>query len=496
MSEPPILLTGATGYVGGRLLDELQSRGRAVRCLVRRPEALVGSLGSRIEVVRGDCLDRASLDHALQGVEIALYLVHSMDSGGDFAERDRISARTFGAAAAAAGVRRIIYLGGLGADGERLSPHLRSRQETGDVLRRSGIQVIELRASIILGSGSLSFELIRALVDRLPVMICPSWVRTKAQPIYIKDVISYLLRAIELEASESLIYEIGGADRVSYQEIMKEYARQRGLRRLFIPVPVITPYLSSLWLGLTTPLYARVGRKLIESIRNPTIVGDNDALRDFDIHPVGLRQAILRAMRNEERRFALTSWSDTLSSAEDRRSWGGVRIGTRLVDSRSMHVDADPQTLFAPIRRIGGERGWYFANWLWRLRGIVDMLAGGIGSRRGRKDPEKLRIGDAIDCWKVEAYEPGRRLRLIAEMKLPGRAWLEFEVRPQGQGSVLHQTAVFDPAGLSGLLYWYASYPIHVFMFSGMIRAIGCRIGRDPRHGSRSGDTARESQEA
>lgn len=470
-----ILLTGATGYVGGRLLEELERRAVPVRCLVRRPEFLSGRVGTSTSVVRGDCLEPESLAPALRDVGTAFYLVHSMGSAGSFEERDRRAALHFGAAARSAGVRRIIYLGGLGETGGALSPHLKSRQETGDALRSSGVPVIELRASIILGSGSLSFELIRALVERLPVMICPSWVRTRAQPIHVQDVIDYLLAAIDLPGTESRLFEIGGTDQVSYQEIMREYARQRGLRRVFMPVPVLTPYLSSLWLGLTTPVYARVGRKLIESIRNPTVVRDDAALRTFDIRPVGLSEAIARAMRNEDRRFAATRWTDAISSAGAPPSWGGVKFGARIVDSRSLRVAASAETAFAPIRRIGGETGWYYANWLWRLRGFADLLVGGVGLRRGRRDPEQLNVGDALDFWRVEAYEPDRLLRLAAETRLPGRAWLEYEVRPDAEGSVIHQTAVFDPIGLSGLIYWYGIYPLHARIFRGMLREIARR---------------------
>jgi uncharacterized protein YbjT (DUF2867 family) len=496
MSKRTILLTGATGYVGGRLLHALEESGYPVRALARRPAFLAGRIGANTTLVRGDCLDRGSLGAALDGIDTAFYLVHSMGSRASFAERDHRAALNFGAAARAAGVRRIIYLGGLGDSGEELSEHLRSRQQTGDALRASGTQVIEFRASIILGSGSLSFELIRALVERLPLMVCPSWVRMRSQPIHIEDVIGYLMAGMELENEENRIFEIGGRDQVSYQDIMKEYARRRGLRRFFVPVPLLTPYLSSLWLGLTTPLYARVGRKLIQSIRNPTVVRDGAAFKTFDIEPVGLRQAIRLAMDNEDRRLAVTRWSDAVSSGGETPSWGGVRFGSRIVDSRKLFVDASPEDAYVPLRRIGGDSGWYHANWLWRLRGFIDLLAGGVGMRRGRRDPEELRVGDTLDFWRVEAYEPDRHLLLRAEMKLPGRAWLEFEVRPEGSGSVIHQTAVFDPVGLPGQLYWYFAYPLHRHIFSGMLRGVGGRIDRLPRHGSSSSDTARANQEA
>jgi len=472
-----ILLTGATGYVGGRLLAELEAKGHRVRCLARRPEFLAGRVGATTEVVPGDCLAPETLGAALAGVDTAFYLIHSMGSTGDFEEQDRAAATNFGRAAKDAGVGKIVYLGGLGDQSDALSRHLQSRQETGKCLRASGVPVIELRASIILGSGSLSFELIRALVERLPVMICPRWVRVKAQPIAIEDVIAYLEESLALPA-ESRIFEIGGADVVSYESIMREYARQRGLRRVLIFVPVLTPRLSSLWLGLTTPVYARVGRKLIESIKNPTVVTDAASLTAFGVRPMGLREAIERAIGKEDREFIATRWSDAMSSGASPRTWGGTKFGSRLVDTRTAFVPVGAAAAFAPIRRIGGERGWYYANALWRLRGLLDLLAGGVGMRRGRPHPDQLRIGDALDFWRVEAYEPDRRLRLAAEMKVPGRAWLEFEISAVEGGSTIHQTAVFDPAGLWGLVYWYGVYPLHARIFQGMLAAVADRAVR------------------
>jgi uncharacterized protein YbjT (DUF2867 family) len=483
-SRPKILLTGATGYVGGRLLTALSAAGYPVRCMARKPEFLESRVqamgdGGTVSVVQGDCLERTSLRRASAGVNTAFYLVHSMGGSGDFADADREAALNFGRAAKEAGIRRIIYLGGLGDSDEKLSKHLQSRHETGEALRSGGVPVVEFRASIILGSGSLSFELIRALVERLPAMICPSWVRVKAQPIHIQDVIRYLLAGIELPEGQEQIFEIGGRDVVSYQEIMEEYARQRGLKRTMIPVPVLTPYLSSLWLGLTTPLYARVGRKLILSIKNPTVVRDDRASTAFDIRPAGLSESIRRAMSNEDNRFATTRWSDAISSAGSPRSWGGSKFGSRLVDTRSTQVDRVlPGAAFAPVRRIGGQTGWYYGDWLWRVRGFLDLLVGGVGMRRGRRNPEDLVVGDTLDFWRVEAYEPNRRLLLAAEMKLPGRAWLEFEVKPSADGSVIHQTAVFDPVGVLGLLYWYGIYPLHRRVFRGMLQEIGRRAAR------------------
>lgn len=475
VAAPCVLVTGATGYVGGRLLRALEHAGPRVRCLARTPRNLAARVGPETEVVAGDCLDPATLPPALRDVDTAYYLVHSLGAAsGDFEARDRVAARNFADAARAAGVRRIVYLGGLGSPRAELSPHLRSRQETGAVLRSAGVPVIELRASIILGSGSLSYELMRALVERLPVMLCPRWVWTETQPIAIEDVVAYLVAALDLPPGDAT-FEIGGADRVSYAAVMREYARQRGLSRVLVAVPVLTPRLSSLWLGLTTPVYARVGRALVEGLRNPTVVEDAAALRTFAIRPMGLSRAIERALANEDRELAATRWSDAISAGGMRPSWGGIRFGARLVDSRVAHVTAAPAVAFAPVRRIGGAAGWYYGNALWRLRGLLDLLVGGVGMRRGRRDPERPAVGDAIDCWRVEAYEPDRLLRLAAEMRLPGRAWLEFEVEPRASGSTIRQTAVFDPVGLAGLAYWYAVHPLHALVFDGMLRAIAAR---------------------
>ena len=467
-----VLVTGGTGYVGGRLIPLLESPGLSVRCLARRPEFLQSRVGSQTEVVAGDLLQSETLQAALHGVETAFYLVHSMGTGKDFEDEDRIAARNFAEAARQNGVRRIIYLGGLGEEQQALSKHLRSRQEVGQILRESGAQVIEFRASIVIGSGSLSFELIRALVQKLPVMLCPKWVSTPSQPIAIEDLLSYLLAAIDLPQGPSDIFEIGGPDQVSYSEIMQEYARQRGLKRRMISVPFLSPRLSSLWLGLVTPVYARVGRKLVDSLRNPTVVTNTHAREVFAIQPRGVSDAIARALVNEDQELTSTRWSDALSSSGRPQRWGGVRFGTRLVDSRGVEVAVPIEAAFAPIQRIGGRTGWYYGNWLWRIRGWLDLLVGGVGMRRERRDAVDLRVGDPVDCWRVESLEPNRRLRLVAEMKLPGRAWLEFEVEPTSKGSLIRQTAIFDPVGLTGLAYWYTIYPLHEFVFGGMLNGI------------------------
>ncbi len=475
-SDPLILLTGATGYVGGRLLDALESRGRRLRCLSRRPDALRPYVSTATELVTADVLDASSLPRAMDGVDTAYYLVHSM-GGGAFAEKDRRAAENFGRAARAAGVARIIYLGGLG-HGDGLSPHLASRQEVGRVLRATGVPTLELRASIILGSGSASFEIVRALVEKLPVMVTPRWVDTAAQPIAIEDVIAYLVEALEVPLETSAVVEIGGPDRVSYRGLMEAYARQRGLRRTMIRVPFLTPRLSSLWLGLVTPVYARIGRELIDGVRNPTVVNDDAGRTLFAVEPRPVSEAIARALDNEDEAYARTRWSDALSTTGEMREYGGERLGARIVDSRTRRVPVSPAAAFAPIRRIGGDTGWYYGNVLWRLRGFLDLLVGGPGLRRGRRSPESVAVGDALDFWRVEAVEPDRLLRLRAEMKLPGRAWLQFEVREADGGSMVRQTAIFDPLGLAGLVYWYALYPIHAMIFRGMLRRVASRAGR------------------
>ncbi len=467
-----LLLTGATGYVGGRLLTALEQAGHRVRCLARRPQFLQPKVGPTTEVVSGDMLEPESLRAALDGVHTAYYLVHSMSSTQDFEAVDRQAAEHFADAARQAGVARIVYLGGLGDSSSTLSPHLRSRQEVGAILLRSGAQVLEFRAAIVIGSGSLSFELVRALTERLPVMITPRWVSVDTQPIAIEDLLAYLLAALDLPLRESQIFEIGGTDQVCYRDIMREYARQRNLRRFMLSVPVLTPRLSSLWLGFVTPVYARIGRQLIDSIRHPTVVRDPTALETFAIRPMGIQQAIARALLKEDRVFSETRWSDALSSGGAQRTWGGVRFGSRIVDVRQAQVSAPPAIAFTPIRRIGGATGWYYANALWRVRGFIDLLVGGVGSRRGRRDPERLSPGETVDFWRVETCEPDRRLRLVAEMKLPGRAWLEFEVEGDATASRIHQTAIFDPVGLGGQLYWYALYPLHGLIFAGMLRNI------------------------
>lgn len=472
--RPLVLLTGASGYVGGRLLPRLLEAGWRVRCLARRPEELRTRVPHGVEVVGGDLAQPDTLPAALAGARAAFYLAHSLGETRGFEDREIACARNFALAAVGAGLARIVYLGGLGDDAARLSPHLRTRHEVGRILRESGVLTVELRAGAILGAGSLSFELARALVERLPVLVTPRWTSVPTQPIAIDDVLRYLVASLELPLGGSTVFEIGGADVMTYRGLMREIARQRKLSRLFVPVPLLSPRLSSLWLGLVTPVYARVGRKLVESMRHPMVVRDASARRLFGFRPKGVSDALAAAFEAEDREVALSRWSDALSSGGEPRDWGGVRLGSRLVDARSEEVPVPAEFAFAPIRRIGGRTGWYANDWLWDLRGFLDLLAGGVGMRRGRRDPEELHPGDPLDCWRVEAYERGKRLLLRAEMKVPGRAWLELKVEKKGQAaSIIRQTAIFEPHGLTGLAYWYVLWPLHQLVFQGMLEGLG-----------------------
>jgi uncharacterized protein YbjT (DUF2867 family) len=460
------LLTGSTGYIGGRLLRRLERDEVPVRCLCRNPEPLRWRAHATTEIMRGDLLDRATLDAAFAGVRVAYYMVHSMHDCGQFESDERIAAINFAEAARKAGVQRIVYLGGL-VNGTDLSAHMRSRVATGEILRASGVPVIELQASIVIGSGSASFEMIRALVERLPLMITPRWVNSSAQPIAIEDVIEYLAASAKFSLTGSQTYQIGGANVTSYAGIMEEYARQRKLRRFILRVPFLSLSLSSRWLTLITPVYKVIGRRLIESARNSSIVMDDSALHAFSIRPMGIEQAIERALANEDQNLAETRWSDARGFVEPPRKPGHL-----LVNEQTIKVPLGPAEAFVPIRRIGGSQGWYYGNLLWRIRGLIDLMSGGVGMRRGRPDPEIPLPGSTLDFWRVEAYEPGRRLRLCAEMKVPGRAWLEFSARSNGSTTQLAQRAEFEPRGLIGILYWYLLAPVHEVMFRGMLGRI------------------------
>jgi uncharacterized protein YbjT (DUF2867 family) len=468
-----ILVTGATGYIGGRLVPKLLEDGYSVRCLARNPGRLAGRVWrDRVDCVRGDVTDAASLAGVFDGVEAAYYMIHSMGDTAQFHDRDLAAARNFSHAAQAAGVKRIIYLGGLGDDSDRLSEHLKSRQETGEALRSGGVPITEFRAAIVVGSGSVSFEMIRNLTERLPIMVCPRWVFTRVQPISVRTVVDYLVGALSTPDSEGQVIEIGGQDVLTYGEMMKLYAEVRGLKRAVVSVPVLTPRLSSYWVHWTTPIPAEIARPLIEGLKNEVIVRDDKAERLFpNVERLNYRTAVARALDRLEHGDAETWWSDAMATSLGDVAPVELTVQDGMVrERRTALVEAPAQDVFKTFCGIGGRRGWLYGNWLWRIRGFMDRMVGGVGLRRGRRDPDHLRPGDALDFWRVEDVKEDRSIRLRAEMKVPGNAWLEFDVEPQPDGtSRLNQCATFAPKGLSGLLYWYALYPTHRFIFSGMI---------------------------
>jgi uncharacterized protein YbjT (DUF2867 family) len=478
-TRPIVLVTGATGYVGSRLVPRLLEAEYRVRVLSRDAKRLDGRLWtSHVEVVEGDVLQPETLAPVMQNVDHAYYFIHSMSDASHFSSRDLIAAENFGNAAKAAGVGRIIYLGGLGNPDADLSTHLRSRQQTGEVLRQSGVPVTEFRAAIIVGSGSASFEMIRYLTERIPIMITPKWVSTRVQPIGIRNVIDYLVKALDVPESEGQIIEIGGEDVLTYGDMMMEYARVRGLKRYLIPVPVLTPRLSSYWVHWVTPLHANIAKPLIDGLRNEVIVRNNLAKSLFpDIILINYRDAVERALAKLNANGIESTWSDSLvTSNGDIPPVHLSNTEGMIVERREREISAPADSVFSIISSIGGKNGWLFAGFLWGLRGFLDRLVGGVGLRRGRRHPHEIRVGDALDFWRVEAIEPDRMVRLRAEMKVPGEAWLQFETLTNREGSTrLIQTAYFAPRGLMGHLYWYALYPIHKVVFSGLIHAIARR---------------------
>ncbi len=477
-----VLVTGATGYIGGRLVPTLLSGGYRVRVLVRdRRRVGARPWSSQVEIVIGDASDESALKVALEGVDSAFYLIHSMSRGTGFGELDLRIARSFGRAARACRVGHIIYLGGLGDSDSDLSPHLRSRQQTARALRVEGVPVTEFRASVIIGAGSISFEMIRNLVERLPIMICPRWIYSRVQPIAVGDVLRYLVAALDSVNCRGRTIEIGGGSVTNYRDLMLTYARTRGLRRSLLPVPVLTPRLSSYWIHWVTPVHASIARPLVEGLRNDSIVKENCARALFpEIAPMDHTAAIEGVIGDLERGRVETAWTD--AAPTDRSDDPVVDLNSQsglILERRTRRVDAPAAMVFAVVAGIGGDRGWYCANWAWRLRGAIDRLLGGVGLRRGRREPDRLRVGDALDFWRVEELEPGRRIRLRAEMKLPGRAWLEFGVRdPESGRTQLQQLAAFAPKGLPGLLYWYGLYPVHGWIFGGLIGEIARRAER------------------
>jgi len=472
-----ILVVGASGYIGGRLVPLLAAQGHEL-VLMSRDARPIAARFPQATVVVADLLDPSTLPMALERIDVAYYLAHSMAAGErGFAERDRQAARNFGQAARRAGVSRIVYLGGLGDDSANLSHHLASRHETGVELAASGVPVTEFRAAVIIGSGSASFEILRHLTERLPIMITPRWVRTRCQPIGIADVLDYLVGALDHPEVTGVV-EVGGPDILSYGDMMRTYARIRGLRRLMIPVPVLTPRLSSYWVNLISPVPAGIARPLIEGLRNEVVVRDSGPAASFGLHPLPYVEALGRAIDRNDRDGVESTWFDALAGS-DRASLSSVtsREGM-IVERRRRVVAAPPERVFAEVERLGGDSGWPYANVLWRVRGLVDRLVGGVGMRLGRRDPAHLRVGDALDFWRVEEVRRPILLRLRAEMKVPGRAWLQYEVTATEGGSRLVQTAFFEPKGLPGLAYWYALYPVHGLIFRGTVRVLAERAVR------------------
>ena len=467
-----VLVVGASGYIGTHLVPLLVARGHAVRAAARNPAALETRAWPGVECVGADVLRPETLDAALAGVEVAYYLVHAMGSGAEFPRLDREGARNFRSAAERAGVRRIVYLGGLQPPGER-SAHLESRAETGDILRDGSIPVTELRAGIVVGAGSAAFEVIRDLVFHLPVMVTPRWVRSRTQPIALRDLLEYLVRVAEMPEAAGHTYDVGGPDTLSYAEMMQQFAHVTGKRIWILPLPVLTPRLSSYWLDLVTAVPANIARPLIEGLRHDLLASD-DAIRaliPLELHSYA--DAVRRALDTERAEATPARWTE--GSLAYRASRPEVSFFSRRTGATAKTM-ASADAVWLAITSLGGRRGWPAYNWLWRLRAALDRLVGGPGMRRGRRHPTDLRVGDIIDWWRVVALEPGRRLTLLAEMRMPGAAVLEFETVPDPTGgTTIAVTAYFNPAGVWGLLYWLALIPIHRRIFGGLAEGLARR---------------------
>lgn len=466
-----VLVTGATGYIGRRLATRLVQDGEVrVRLFVRSARKLGGLAAPPLEVAEGDVLDREALRRAASGIDVAYYLIHSMGAGSHFEQLDRDAAEKFRDACIESGVKRIIYLGGLGVK-ETASRHLLSRIETGEILsaKADRIQTVWIRAGIIIGSGGSSFEIVRNLSQKLPVMITPKWVNTRTQPIAVNDVIEYLFQAKDLDAKENLVVDIG-AERMSFKEMMQRTARLMGLRRVMIPVPVLTPALSSYWLILFTPVPFSVASALIEGLKSETVVMNDNARIHFPrITPASFDQAVEEALIEIERNQVLSRWCDSSTGAVCDIRGGDDMADAVYRDSRTFAFgDVPPEKVFASLKMIGGARGWFTYDFLWEIRGMLDKLVGGYGLNRGRRDETELRVGDSLDFWKVVDLREGKRLLLLAQMKLPGKAWLEFTVA----GNTLTQTAHFLPKGLAGRLYWYLMLPFHVLIFNDLAKSV------------------------
>ena len=483
-----ILVSGPTGYVGGRLVPRLLDAGYRVRCLTRDPARLQGrSWYKRVEIVGGDAADAASIAEAFEGVWAAYYLIHGMQGGRPHAEHDLQMARNFVEAAERHKVQRVIYLGELVDATAQLSPYLRSRHETGYVLRQSRIPVTEFRAGMIIGSGSALFEMIRYLTEREPVLVCPAWFFSMAQPIGIRDVLQYLVEALGCPESAGRTLEIGGPQRLTYAQMLLEYAAERGLRRSLIRTPFYLPRLSAYWVHMVTPIHWRSVLPLIEGLRANMVVHDDEARRLFPaIQPLDFRLAVREALGRVLSDVVETSWSDALvNSAGDTRPYEFDVEEGMMIERRSALLDVPAGAVFRAYAGIGGQRGWLFMDWAWAIRGWMDKAVGGVGIRRGRRHPDEIRAGESLDFWRVEAVERDHLMRLRAEMKVPGKAWLQFESTslPHGQ-TLLVQTAYYAPRGLLGFMYWYAMWPFHAFLFDGLIRQVSARarmLSRKPQ---------------
>jgi uncharacterized protein YbjT (DUF2867 family) len=450
-----------------------------VRCFVRSADRLRAQpWGDEVEVAVGDALEADTVPPAMEGVDAVYYLIHSLGAGeGTFADRDRRAATNVRTAAEAAGVERLIYLGGMTPKGERRSKHLQSRIETGKVLRDGAVPVTEFRAAQIVGSGSLSFELVRYLTERVPLMICPRWVHTPTQPIAIRNVLQYLMAALEQPDSAGEIIEIGGSDVLTYAEMFEIYAAVRGLTRWVVNVPFLTPRLSSHWVGLVTPISNTIARPLIEGLDNEVVVEDPTLARTLfpEVEPMAFEAALRLALRRIESDVMPTVWNSAVSSAPTGQASSLDTTEGLYREARTATVETSPDLAFDTITRLGGETGWLYGNALWRLRGWIDQLIGGAGFREGRRDETQLRVGDAVDFWRVEALDPDRLLRLRAEMRLPGRAWLQFDVQPaedEPHRTQITQTVFFEPKGLGGTVYWNLVRPVHSLLFSGLLREL------------------------
>lgn len=473
-----ILVTGATGYVGGRLVPRLLDAGYRVRCLVRDANRLQGRPWlSRVEVVSGDAGVAGTLVEAMKDVSVAYYLIHGKQGGRTSANHDLQLARNFAEAASEAGIERIIYLGELVDPTTNLSPYLRARHETGYILRHSSVPVTEFRAGMIIGSGSVLFEMIRYLTEREPVLICPAWYFSQAQPIAIRDVLSYLIEALKTPESTGRMIEIGGPTRLTYADMLLGYARERGLKRVLIRTPFYAPRLSAYWVHMVTPIHWRLVLPLIEGLHAKLIVRDETAKKLFpQIKPLDFQTAVHLALGRIQRDNVETSWSDALVTvAGDVKPYKLTVEQGMFIETRQKLLDLSPGDVFRSYTGIGGERGWLYMDWAWEMRGWLDKMVGGVGLRRGRRHPDEIRAGEALDFWRVEEVEKNRLLRLRAEMKLPGTGWLQFESQPQDERTLLTVTAYFAPHGLFGFLYWYAMWPFHKFIFDGLTSSVASR---------------------